>query len=189
MLAAELSHARAPADSHDVDQDATTSCGIRPSWHCPGKPGLPPVHRSRRHGRPWPGSGSTSRVRPVTARREMPDTFHAITVLVGVSFPSMPRTHRRSSMTTISFENPSSDNKLKVKPIRHPKPLPSLTARDHLETLCVIAVAIDIAMSRDLGAKSCRAPVKLTTTMTGALKGPPQQPSRPARETPSLSPS
>lgn len=85
-------------------------------------------------------------------------------------------------MTTISFENPSSDNKLKMKLIRHP--LPSLTARDHLETLCVIAVAIDIAMSRDLGAKSCRAPVRLTTTMTGALKGPPQQPSRPARETP-----
>lgn len=151
--------------------------------------GNPDSHRSRRHGRPWPGFGSTSRARPVTARREMPDTFHTITVLVGVPFPSMPRTHRRSSMTTISFENPSSDNKLKVKPIRHPKPLPSLTARDHLETLCVIAVAIDIAMSRDLGAKSCRAPVKLTTTMTGALKGPPQQPSRPARETPSLSPS
>jgi len=33
----------------------------------------------------------------------MPDTFHTITVLVGVSFPSMPRTHRRSSRATISF--------------------------------------------------------------------------------------
>ena len=182
----ELSHARAPAASHDVDQDATPSCGTRPSWHCPGKPGLPQVSTT------WApvaqiriGTPGTAR----TARREMPDTFHTITVLVGVSFPGMPRTHRRSSMTTISFENPSSDNKLKMKPIRHPQPLPSLTARDHLETLCVIAVAIDIAMSRDLGAKSCRAPVRLTTTMTGALKGPPQQPSRPARETPSLSPS
>jgi len=65
--------------------------------------GNPDSHRSRRHGHPWPGSGSTSRVRPVTARREMPDTFHTITVLVGVSFPSMPRTHRRSSRATISF--------------------------------------------------------------------------------------
>lgn len=164
----------------------TTSTRARHPAVEPGLHGIvrgnPDSHRSRRHGRPWPGSGSTSRVRPVTARREMPDTFHTITVLVGVSFPSMPRTHRRSSMTTISFENPSSDNKLKMKLIRHP--LPSLTARDHLETLCVIAVAIDIAMSRDLGAKSCRAPVRLTTTMTGALEGPPQQPSRPARETP-----
>lgn len=171
----------------------TTSTKTRQPAVEPGLHGIvrgnPNSHRSRRHGRSWPGFRPTPRARPVTAQQEMLDTLHAITVLVGVSFPGMPRTHRRSSMTTISFENPSSDNKLKMKPIRHPQPLPSLTARDHLETLCVIAVAIDIAMSRDLDAKSCRAPVRLTTTMTGALKGLPQQPSRPARETPSLSPS
>ena len=79
-----------------------------------------------------PDSDRRPRTQPVTAQQEMPDTLHTITVLVGVSFPGMPRTHRRSSMTTISFENPSSDNKLKMKPIRHPQPLPSLTARnDH----------------------------------------------------------
>ena len=118
----ELSHARTPAASHDVDQDATTSCGIQAFMTLSGKPRRPPVSTT------WAPVARIQTDAPGTARhsqQEMPDTLHAITVLVGVSFPSMPRTHRRSLRATISFENPSSDNKLKMKP-HPPSPAPTI---------------------------------------------------------------
>lgn len=90
--------------------------------------GNPDSHRSTGlddMGARGPDSDRRPRTQPVTAQQEMPDTFHTITVLVGVSFPSMPRTHRRSSRATISFENPSSDNKLKMKP-HPPSPAPTI---------------------------------------------------------------